>query len=81
MIAALFDGTVEQINYLPQSQATNVGPWKVMENQWAAQRDAGVSVEVNIKPQFSGNSKRPTWFDVDFSYGGGVNQNRPIQNP
>lgn len=61
----------EGINYFAQDANDNQGgPWKIMENQWATQRDAGVSVEVNIKPQFSGNSKRPKEFHITYWYGG-----------
>ncbi len=80
MIAAQFDGPVEQINYFPQdpnqnSFFGNPKEWFNMEMEWkrtlSPPQNSGIapqSVSVDIRPQFQGNSKRPTEFVVDFWY-------------
>lgn len=34
IIAQIFNGPGEQINYVPQAQTLNRGDWKAMENEW-----------------------------------------------
>ncbi len=86
MIAARFNGIVEQINYFPQELNTNrSGNWKSMEDEWeriAKGRPAVVrngvttpailpqTVIVDIRPQFGG-TRRPTHFEVRQKYGNG----------
>ena len=77
MIGAQFNGPVEQINYFPQlfSQNNIFGnprEWTNMETEWRNQLNAGVTVKVDIKPQFTGNSKRPDGFKVKQKYGNGA---------
>ncbi len=83
IIASLFDGTVEQINYFPQSVNTNRGPWKNMETEWKNQRNAGVSVHVNIKVEFTAgsNNRRPIRFEINYEYNNISQPSRPILNP
>ncbi len=64
LIADRFYGPGEQINYLPQKGSLNQGAWKKMENDWAKELAAGKKVEVDIRPIFEGNSKRPIGFKV-----------------
>ena len=64
MIADRFYGPGEQINYLPQKATLNKGAWKKMENDWAKAIEHGKTVEVDIRPVFKGDSKRPTGFKV-----------------
>ncbi|WP_281649117.1 DNA/RNA non-specific endonuclease [Parendozoicomonas sp. Alg238-R29] len=35
LIASIFDGAGEQINYAPMNSNLNRGAWKKMENRWA----------------------------------------------
>ena len=82
MIAAIFNGPVEQINYFAQDAEQNGGGggWNNMENEWYATLPkpnatppvAGQPVRVEIMPQFQPNStnKRPIRFDVKYWYGG-----------
>ncbi len=83
MIAARFDGPVEQINYFPMNETVNrSGAWKLMENQWgrvingtqvpldgSANRPESPIVFV-IRPVFIGNSGRPVRFNVEYRYNG-----------
>lgn len=78
MIGSRFDGPVEQINYFPQELTSNrYEDWKKMENNWWATVKpnqtlpaVAQTVIVDIKPQFSGSSKRPNEFHVQYSYAG-----------
>ncbi len=85
MIGAIFNGPVEQINYFPQPHSINGsgGEWYKMEqNEWKVQTNNGVSVQVTIRPQFQGNSKRPTGFIVTETIGTNAPFTRPtIPNP
>ena len=79
LIAAIFDGAGEQINYVPMLQSLNQGAWKSMENTWKTARDAGKKVEVDIKIIYGDalKPKRPTSFEID-TWLDGVKQNPKI---
>jgi filamentous hemagglutinin len=66
LIANILNGPGEQINYLPQTINLNRGNWKTMENTFSEALQKGSKVEVEIKPIFSGTSKRPTKFEVEY---------------
>ncbi|WP_198574662.1 DNA/RNA non-specific endonuclease [Caulobacter hibisci] len=66
LIAAIFNGPGEQINYHAMDGALNKSGWKVMENEWAAALKDGKAVDVDIKAVFDGDSKRPEAFRVEY---------------
>ncbi|WP_051786499.1 DNA/RNA non-specific endonuclease [Endozoicomonas numazuensis] len=72
LIASIFDGPGEQINYAPMNANLNRGAWKRMENQWAeALRDdppnsPKQSVKVSIEVIYEGADKRPEAFEVEY---------------
>ncbi|NOQ65507.1 MAG: hypothetical protein GQ582_13430 [Methyloprofundus sp.] len=65
LIASIFDGAGEQINYVPMDSNLNRSAWKKMENTWAEalKKDPVPVVKVSIMPVYS-NSKRPNEFLV-----------------
>nr|WP_206222822.1 DNA/RNA non-specific endonuclease [Neisseria yangbaofengii] len=56
------------------------GDWYKLEQQWKKTLEAGGRVQVNIKPIYSGNSKRPDSFVINFSENGGREINRVLKN-
>jgi len=44
----------------------NRGAWKKMENIWDKTLQTGQKVEVDIKPIYSGDSKRPDVFNISY---------------
>ena len=68
LIASLFKGAGEQINYAAMDGNFNKGHWKKMENRWAKalKSKPPKEVEVNISPIYEGNSKRPSKFEVEY---------------
>ncbi|WP_062270714.1 DNA/RNA non-specific endonuclease [Endozoicomonas arenosclerae] len=72
LIASIFDGPGEQINYLPMNSNLNRGGWKRMENKWAeALKDDPPDnpkkiVKVNIEAIYDGDDKRPEAFEVEY---------------
>jgi hypothetical protein len=78
LIAAIFDGAGEQINYVPMKGNLNQGAWKSMENTWANALKANKKVEVDVKIIY-GNGKRPIGFEVDYKIDG-VKQSPEIFN-
>lgn len=70
LIAAIFNGPGEQINYHAMQRTLNLSGWKKMENDWAEALAAGKAVDVNIKAVFDGASKRPEAFRVEYSIDG-----------
>ena len=65
IIARIFNGPGEQINYVPQTATLNNGEWKTMEKKWNDALSEGKKVEVNIKINYADNL-RPTDFDVTY---------------
>ena len=72
LIARIFNGPGEQINYIPQNAKLNNGKWRAMENEWKKELKAGKKVEVEIQIIYStGNfSKRPERFIVEYKVDG-----------
>lgn len=64
LIAQIFNGPGEQINYVPQKSSLNRGAWKTMENQWAKALKEKKKVNIEINNIFEGNSKRPKFQKV-----------------
>ena len=48
LIARIFNGPSEQINYIPQNAKLNNGEWRAMENEWKKELKAGKRVEFDI---------------------------------
>ena len=65
IIARIFNGPGEQINYVPQTATLNNGEWKSMEKKWNDALSEGKKVEVDIKINYADNL-RPTDFDVTY---------------
>lgn len=65
IIARVFNGPGEQINYVPQTAKLNNGEWKSMEKKWKDALSEGKKVEVDIKINYADNL-RPTDFDVTY---------------
>ncbi|WP_372436406.1 DNA/RNA non-specific endonuclease [Vibrio metschnikovii] len=72
LIASIFDGAGEQINYAPMNSNLNRGAWKCMENEWAAalKENPPKKVKVNIRPVYGEDQKRPSKFIVDYTIDG-----------
>lgn len=72
LIASIFDGPGEQINYAAMDGNLNKGAWKSMENKWAKalKEEPPKSVEVDIKAVYEGESKRPSKFVVRYKVDG-----------
>ena len=72
LIASMFNGIGEPANLVPMGKILNGsgGKWYKMEMEWAKALDSGKKVEVNIKPIYSGSSKRPDSFEVSYSVDG-----------
>ena len=73
LIAQIFNGPGEQINYLPMIKSSNrYGDWRAMEREWqnALKSVPPKKVNVEINPIFEGTSKRPTMFEVNYKIGG-----------
>jgi hypothetical protein len=70
LIAQIFNGPGEQINYLPQKLTLNRGDWKAMEKQWAKALEENKEVHIEINNIFEGNSKRPSLQEVKFKIDG-----------
>jgi len=70
LIASIFGGAGEQINYLAMNAKLNRGAWKKMENIWATALKEGKKVNVDISPIYKGMSKRPIKFQVTYNING-----------
>ena len=70
IIPSRHDGFGEQINYLPMNSNLNKGGWKRMENLWDNALNEKKTVEVDIKPNYEGTSKRPKEFKVIYKIDG-----------
>ena len=68
LIASIFDGPGEQINYAAMDGNLNKGAWKRMENKWASalKSTPPKNVEVNINAVYKEASKRPDKFVVEY---------------
>ncbi|MFC4076165.1 DNA/RNA non-specific endonuclease [Salinithrix halophila] len=70
LIASIFGGSGDIDNLVPMNQNLNQGRWKALENKWADSLKAGKKVEVNIKPKYKGDSRRPDRFEVRYRMDG-----------
>jgi hypothetical protein len=69
LIASILNGTGDQINYLPMTKNLNRGQWRKMENKWARalKETPPKNVDIKIKPVYTGNSKRPSEYRVEYT--------------
>ena len=56
------------------------GKWYKLETQWKNLLNEGRRVEVNIKPIYSGGSKRPDSFEISYAVDGRVLPKEFIKN-
>ncbi|EHI9299555.1 hypothetical protein J9097_001084 [Vibrio vulnificus] len=72
LIASIFKGPGEQINYAAMNGNLNKGAWKRMENKWAEALSGNPpkEVKVEINSIFKGESKRPTAFEIIYEIDG-----------
>ncbi len=82
LIASMFDGLGEQINYVPMNKKVNGsgGEWGSLERIWKNELERGNSVKVDIKPVYAGNSKRPDRIVVQYQIESGEKITRSIAN-
>lgn len=68
LVASIFNGPGEQINYAAMDGNLNKGAWKRMENEWARALNAEPpkTVKVKINAIYEGDSKRPAAFTVEY---------------
>nr|WP_252738976.1 DNA/RNA non-specific endonuclease [Colwellia sp. D2M02] len=68
LIASIFKGPGEQINYAAMDGNLNKGAWKRMENTWAKalKGNPPKEVKVEINAIYEGSSKRAEAFDVTY---------------
>jgi hypothetical protein len=69
LIAQIFNGPGEQINYVPQKAVLNNGAWKMMEKEWADALKQGKKVKVEISMIYD-KTKRPELFRVFYEIDG-----------
>ncbi|GIN14192.1 hypothetical protein J26TS2_40590 [Shouchella clausii] len=65
-----FGGSPELDNLVSQSSNINLSQYKKLENQWANAVKEGKQVNVNVKIEYSGNSSRPSTFNVQYEIDG-----------
>ena len=72
LIANMFKGSSEQINYIPMTKEINRGAWKEMEKKWqsALKEIPPKKVEVNINVLYKPASERPLGFIVESKING-----------
>ncbi|MFB7158880.1 DNA/RNA non-specific endonuclease [Lysinibacillus sp. NPDC056232] len=82
LIGSQFKGPGGIDNLVPMNSQINEagGVWHQMEQEWASALEKGETVNVKIKPQYTGDSARPDSFIVDYSIDGGRTQKVTIQN-
>ncbi|MBW8186308.1 DNA/RNA non-specific endonuclease [Shewanella nanhaiensis] len=68
IIASIFNGPGEQINYAAMDGNLNKGAWKRMENKWAdaLKGDPPKKVSVSIDAIYDEGSNRPEAFDITY---------------
>ncbi|WP_083633380.1 T7SS effector LXG polymorphic toxin [Alkalihalophilus pseudofirmus] len=67
-----FGGSPDLDNLVSQSSSVNLSKYKKLENQWAKAIEEGKDVSVNVKVNYSGNSSRPSSFDIEYEIDGRV---------
>lgn len=82
LIASMFDGLGEQINYVPMNKKVNGsgGEWGSLERIWRNELDRGSVVKVDIKPVYTGSSKRPDEIVVTYQIGNRDPISKSIEN-
>jgi len=70
LFAAQFNGPKDAINLVPQNANLNRGEWKSMEMDWKRHIQDGKSVNVDIRPRYTGDSVRPSTFVVRYDVDG-----------
>lgn len=73
LIANMFKGAGEQINYVPMlGKELNQGQWKKMELEWqkALKKEPPANVETEINVLYKAGSKRPLGFLVNYTIDG-----------
>lgn len=78
--ARQFGGPGEAINLSPQDGDLNQGVWNQMEERWADALERGQEVNVAIDPVYSGDSLRPSRYDVTYQVQGEMPVTRSFQN-
>ncbi|ADZ85394.1 DNA/RNA non-specific endonuclease [Cellulosilyticum lentocellum] len=73
LIANIFEGSGDLDNLVPMDVTLNRGDWKYMENTWARALSENPPLEVQVKIEtiYSGSSKRPISFEVQYKIGDG----------
>ncbi|QIM63888.1 hypothetical protein A1D29_05695 [Pasteurellaceae bacterium Orientalotternb1] len=81
LLASMFGGAGEKINIVPMDAILNgaKGKWYQMEMQWKRALEQGKKVEVDIRPIYSGNSKRPDGFEIKFAIDNNIHR-RNLKN-
>ncbi|SFD77527.1 DNA/RNA non-specific endonuclease, partial [Pseudoalteromonas denitrificans] len=81
LIASIFKGPGEQINYAAMDGNLNKGAWKRMENKWAKalKGDPPKKVEVEINAIYDGDNKRPSAFEVFYEIDG-IEEMKKLKN-
>ena len=69
LIARIFNGPGEQINYIPQNAKLNNGKWRAMEAKWQKALEEGKKVEIEIKINYN-ETQRPTDFEIIYYING-----------
>lgn len=69
-IAARFGGPRSRFNHFAQDASFNRGAYRALEDSWARDLKAGREVFVEIAPQYSGASTRPSSLVVVWYVGG-----------
>ena len=71
IIARVFNGPGEQINYVPQTAKLNNGEWKSMEKKWKdALSEGKIEVDIQIIYNSDKSTKRPLGFFVEYKIDG-----------
>ncbi len=80
LIATKLGGPGEAINLVPQNFNLNRGKWRSMEREWGIAASEGKTVDIEIKPVYTGDSKRPDSFIVKTKIDGVRQQDRRFVN-
>lgn len=72
LVASIFDGAGEQINYAPMNSNLNRSAWKKMENTWAEaiKGPPPKEVKIDIQAIYDDGDKRPSKFLVKYTIDG-----------
>jgi hypothetical protein len=76
LVASVFNGPGEQINYAAMNGKLNKSAWKQMENEWGKALKDGKKVDVDLRPVYEGGSKRPDKFIARYKIDGKLYKRR-----